>query len=211
MALKKHIPNLVVLARTLLVPVCAVLLSADAFVTRVWGVALLFITASLDGVDGYLARRLKAVSRIGAQLDTLGDRVTENVLFIFFAAKGVVPLYVPIVFVTRSFLADFVRSLHDRRGIVGTFSMNVSAVGRALVASRFSRTTYLMVKFAAFLAGGAFLVCGAPDAPGGVSAYSAVLGETALWCSVTATFFNIARFAALINDSREVIREDLGF
>ena len=66
------IPNLITLFRLLLVvPVVVAIMRND------FGVALLlFAIASLsDGVDGYLARRFSWVSRFGAILDPIADKL----------------------------------------------------------------------------------------------------------------------------------------
>lgn len=207
---RSQIPNLVVAGRTVLVLGCLALLRAPGFGLRLTGVWLLALAAVLDGVDGYLARRLDSVSSIGAKLDTLGDRVTENVLFIFLAVEGVVPLFVPVVFVTRSFLSDFLRSLHDRRGVAGTFAMNTSVLGHALVASKTSRVAYLLLKFAVFLVGGFYLALCAKDSPQGMCALAEPLRSGAWWGAIGATLVNLVRFGALCLDSREVLKEELG-
>src|SRR5262245_46453931 len=44
-----------------------------------WAVALVVLAALLDGVDGRVARALKAQSRFGAELDSLADFVNFGV------------------------------------------------------------------------------------------------------------------------------------
>lgn len=201
--------NLVVLLRVALALVAVALLGAEASATRLVGLALLAVAALLDGLDGYLARRLAIASSVGAQLDTLGDRITENVLFVFLACAGLIPLAVPILFLTRSFLADFVRSLHERHGVRGTFAMHTSRVGQFVVASRTSRALYLGLKFAVFLGGGAVLAFSpAGDAPSREAFNYLACGV--YWGAVLATGVNLVRFAALLHDSTTVLREEFG-
>ena len=67
------IPNLVSLARLLLVPLFLwLLLGADEVAAAGW---LLGIIGSTDWVDGYLARRLGQVSEVGKMLDPVADRL----------------------------------------------------------------------------------------------------------------------------------------
>src|SRR5512143_1912164 len=156
--------NLVVLLRTLLVFPTLCLLSAEPESLRGLGVGLLVAVFLLDGVDGWVARRLRTSTLTGGLLDTLGDRITEHLLFVFFAWKRLVPLAVPLVFIARSVASDFVRSLLYLRG-VGTFGINTSRLGRLLVASRTSRAAYLAGKFCVFLLG-ALLLWREPPAGG---------------------------------------------
>jgi phosphatidylglycerophosphate synthase len=203
-ALGRNLANLVVLVRTLLAIGAIALLSGETAATRFAGLAVLVLSMALDGLDGYLARRLSITSRLGSALDTLGDRVTENVFFVFLAYHRLVPLAVPLLFVTRSFLADFLRSLHAENGVRGTFAMNTSRFGATLVASPASRTTYLLLKFAVFVAGGWSLASGAATPAG------AALREYVYWGSVAAAAFNVLRFAALVHDSRGMLRKEFG-
>jgi phosphatidylglycerophosphate synthase len=107
---------------------------------------------SLDALDGYLARRRKLSSPLGAQLDILGDRVVENLFFTFFAVTGLVSLWVPVLFFVRGTLTDFLRgiaAISGRSGF-GKESMLETWWGRKLVASRASRGAYAALKCICF-------------------------------------------------------------
>jgi phosphatidylglycerophosphate synthase len=115
----------------------------------------------LDGVDGYLARRLRMTSALGAQLDILGDRVIENLFFIYFAASGQISVWVPVVFFVRGVLTDFLRGIAasrgpvDSRGSAGEFQRNWMLAEKwsgRIVASRASRGTYSALKCVCFCA-----------------------------------------------------------
>jgi cardiolipin synthase len=83
------VPNLISFARLLGVPLFLYLfLVADR-----WGVAVavLAIGGTTDWVDGYLARRLGQVSRLGELLDPLADRLYILATLIAFTARDVVP------------------------------------------------------------------------------------------------------------------------
>jgi cardiolipin synthase len=83
------VPNLVSFARLLGVPLFLYLfLGADQ-----WGiaVAVLAIGGTTDWVDGYLARRLGQVSRLGELLDPLADRLYILATLIAFTVRDVVP------------------------------------------------------------------------------------------------------------------------
>jgi phosphatidylglycerophosphate synthase len=115
----------------------------------------------LDGVDGYLARRLRMTSAVGAQLDILGDRIIENLFFIYFAASGQISVLVPVVFLVRGVLTDFLRGIAATRGPVdsrasaGEFQRNWMLVEKwsaRIVASRASRGAYAALKCVCFCA-----------------------------------------------------------
>ena len=91
-------------------------------------------------------------TRIGAQLDILGDRMIENVYFTYFAVVGMVSLWLPILFFARGAATDFLRGLARKAGHSGwgANAMLRTWWGRALVASRWSRGLYAAMKCLCF-------------------------------------------------------------
>jgi len=67
------IPNLLSLLRLALVPVLVALAIAGQIN---WFLALLAISLTSDMLDGYLARKLRQTSELGARLDSWGDMLT---------------------------------------------------------------------------------------------------------------------------------------
>jgi CDP-diacylglycerol--glycerol-3-phosphate 3-phosphatidyltransferase len=123
--------------------------------------ALTMCAVALDGVDGYLARRLRMATALGAQLDILGDRVIENLFFIYFAVSGQISVWIPVIFFVRGVMTDFLRGLAASRGPIddrasaGEFQRNWMLVERwsaRLVASRASRGAYAALKCICFCA-----------------------------------------------------------
>lgn len=111
-----------------------------------------FIIAS-DGFDGWVARRRNATSAFGAIFDIAGDRVVENVLWIVFADLGAIPIWVPLLVVTRGVLVDGLRSLSYGEGMTafGENNMMRSTLTRWLTAGRFMRGLYGYAKAIAFV------------------------------------------------------------
>ncbi|ROR34655.1 CDP-alcohol phosphatidyltransferase family protein [Inmirania thermothiophila] len=109
-------------------------------------VALIF---ALDGLDGYIARRRGEESLFGAIFDIAVDRVVENVLWVVLADLDLVPVWVPIVFLTRGILVDSLRSQGAARGET-PFGMMQTRIGRFLVAGRFMRLSYGVIKGVTF-------------------------------------------------------------
>ncbi len=68
----KSIPNLITGLRVIASPLCALLWAEGMAITSI--ILMAFIALS-DGLDGYLARRLQAESRIGRILDPVADKV----------------------------------------------------------------------------------------------------------------------------------------
>lgn len=162
-------PNRVTLARVLMgsvaVAIYASMGSGTVFQFGCVAVTLTGAAIALDGLDGWLARRMGLTTPIGAQLDVLADRVIENLYFIYFAANGQIPAWIPVIFFVRGALTDFLRGVAARTICSRTNDQEQAELrknwmlrnksGIAIVASRFSRGLYAAMKCACFCALGA--------------------------------------------------------
>jgi CDP-diacylglycerol--glycerol-3-phosphate 3-phosphatidyltransferase len=141
--------NIITLARLPLLLVLVALLFVPRWQVQLVGLGLLILLFLLDWFDGYVARLRHEVTEMGAVLDVALDRAVENILWITFAYLGLVPLWVPIVFLIRSFIVDGMRGVALTRGKSG-FGMMHTPWGRFLVASRFMRALYGAAKAVVF-------------------------------------------------------------
>lgn len=128
-----------------------------------FGVAAFFLTIVviyLDALDGVVARKLNLASDFGALLDITGDRIVENVYWIYFSAVGMISFWVPMIVIARSFMVDTVRSVAFAEGKTpfGEKTMMKSGWTKALTASRWSRAVYGVSKVVVFCLLGGLLV-----------------------------------------------------
>jgi CDP-diacylglycerol---glycerol-3-phosphate 3-phosphatidyltransferase len=146
-------PNLITLGRIFLALAVMVIFQMG-FYWRLAAVILTIIVIYLDSLDGFVARKLGQASDFGALFDITGDRIVEHIYLIFYCAVGLVTFWVPVIFVTRSFLVDTLRSVaFSREGKTpfGRKTMMKSPFTRFLTASPFSRTLYGVSKIAVFI------------------------------------------------------------
>lgn len=151
--------NIVTLIRIILVFFALWLFTVKNFYTQLAACLLTIIIIFMDAVDGYVARKLKVSSKVGALFDITGDRIVENVYWVFFAGIKMIPVWVPIIVIARSFIIDFIRTLafiHNKTPF-GETTMMKSKITKFLVASPFSRTTYAVSKVLVFCYLGALL------------------------------------------------------
>jgi len=141
--------NLITLARLPLLLVVVALLFVSSFGWQFLGLILLIVLFLMDWFDGYVARVRNEVTEMGTVLDVALDRSVENILWLIFAYLAMAPLWVPIVFLLRSFIVDGIRGVALTRGKSG-FGMMHTAMGRFLVASRFMRALYGLAKAVVF-------------------------------------------------------------
>ena len=141
--------NLITFFRFLLLYALVVLVYNAPPRHQVIGAPVLVLMFILDGLDGYVARKRHEESLFGAIFDIAVDRVVENVLWLVLADLDLVPIWVPIVFLTRGFMVDAVRSHGVSRGLTPFASMR-TPIGRFLVAGRMMRTLYAIAKAVTF-------------------------------------------------------------
>ena len=109
------IANYITLFRIFLTAVVVWGLSTEHFMWALYA----FVLASIsDWLDGYLARKLKQESSLGALLDPLADKVLVLSVFIFFSCLGLVPVWVTVVIMTRELLVTGIRQLAMSQGVV---------------------------------------------------------------------------------------------
>jgi CDP-diacylglycerol--glycerol-3-phosphate 3-phosphatidyltransferase len=102
--------NIITLSRVPLLICVVILLYLPWAWARFVALVLLPILYLMDWFDGYVARYKDQVSDLGSVLDIAIDRVVENVLWIVFAHQYRVPVWIPILFIIRSFVIDGLRS-----------------------------------------------------------------------------------------------------
>jgi cardiolipin synthase len=95
------IPNLITLGRILLVPVVVWAIVSGAMLTAF----VLFLVAGVsDAVDGYLAKRFKMASELGAYLDPLADKTLIVSIYVTLGIAGSIPRWLVILVVSRDIM-----------------------------------------------------------------------------------------------------------
>lgn len=147
-----NVPNVVTTIRVALALLVAGLLFMPDERMRWICFVLTILVIWGDGLDGYLARKLKQTTKFGAMLDIAGDRIVEMVYWIIFAVLGWLPAWIPILFLVRGTVVDLVRARANEQGYTafGKSTMMQTGIGKFIVSSNFSRFTYAVVKAVAF-------------------------------------------------------------
>lgn len=97
----KQLPNLLTAARLLAAPYILYLLWTGEYrPALVW----FSIASATDVVDGFLARHLRVVSKIGALMDPVADKVLLSGSFLTLGIKGVIPLWLMAIVLGRDLL-----------------------------------------------------------------------------------------------------------
>ncbi len=153
MNIKNNLANIVSVSRVFVAYIAIAMLYMQTTWAYLIAFILTIIAFSMDGLDGYLARKLNQSSEWGSVLDILGDRIVEVSYWTAFAVLGWINILFPLVCVARAFTTDGIRSVALSQGMTafGDKSMQSTKWGKFICASRFMRISYAVAKVLAFL------------------------------------------------------------
>lgn len=99
--MKRHLPNALTLLRILLTPAVGLFVARDEMGAAL---PLLSVAALTDAADGYLARRWRAASCLGAYLDPIADKLLAATVFAGLAWAGRLPWWLAGLVLGRDLL-----------------------------------------------------------------------------------------------------------
>lgn len=141
--------NFITFSRFLLLfGLLAIVYWGEPWVQLVNAPLMLFIITT-DALDGYIARKRGEETVFGATFDIAVDRIVENVMWVVLAHLGFVGVWVPLLFICRGNLVDAIRSSGAAKG-TAAFDMLRSPIARFIVAGRFMRGFYAVMKALTF-------------------------------------------------------------
>lgn len=95
------LPNLISLIRLFAVPVIVLLMLEEAYAPAFW----LFVAAGAsDALDGFIARRWRLMTRLGAYLDPLADKVLLVAIYVTLGFQEQVATWLVILVLSRDVL-----------------------------------------------------------------------------------------------------------
>ena len=110
-----NLPNKLTLLRIVLVPVCLLLAGYDQYIAA----AVLFILAAVtDALDGHIARKKQLITNFGKFADPIADKILVLSMMIVLCAKGLLPVWLPIILVFRELMVDGLRMVAAEQGQV---------------------------------------------------------------------------------------------
>ena len=116
--LRSSIPNQITVARLASVPLLMFLILWDSSLTRVIGVAIFFLAAVSDAVDGYLARSFKQTSVFGKFADPIADKLLIVGALVCLLQLGELNAVWVMIIIAREFLVTGLRILAISEGQV---------------------------------------------------------------------------------------------
>jgi CDP-diacylglycerol---glycerol-3-phosphate 3-phosphatidyltransferase len=119
-----NLPNYLTLARIFLVPLLVVVLLTPytekwfGISSYVLAIAIFLVATLTDILDGHIARRRKQVSKVGALLDPIADKLLVSAALIVLVEKNLAPAWAVVVILGREFVVTGLRSVAASEGII---------------------------------------------------------------------------------------------
>lgn len=112
--------TLITLTRIFLVPVFLVLvLTSEQVPYRIFLAALIFtLAAATDGLDGYVARARREVTKLGALMDPIADKLLISSALIALVELDQVSAWVAVIIIGREFAVSGLRMVVAAEGAV---------------------------------------------------------------------------------------------
>jgi CDP-diacylglycerol--glycerol-3-phosphate 3-phosphatidyltransferase len=109
-----NLPNTLSLFRIFLVPLVVVVLLIKYPLT---GLAIFWVAAITDMLDGYLARKRQQVTTLGQLLDPLADKLLISSAFICLVQLRLAPAWMVVIIIGREFAVTSLRSIAASGGM----------------------------------------------------------------------------------------------
>lgn len=112
-----NLPNSLTLFRIFLVPFLVVVLLTKFSGREYAGLGIFLLAAITDFLDGYFARRMKKITRLGALLDPIADKLLMSAAFISLVELGLARAWIIVIIIGREFAVSGLRSIAAQQGV----------------------------------------------------------------------------------------------
>ena len=145
-----NFPNTLTLIRIFFVPILVAVLVQER-ITLHWdgviitndliAIAIFWIAAATDLLDGYLARRWGQVTTIGTLMDPIADKLLVSAALISLVQERVAPGWMVVLLIGREFAVSGLRSIAAAEG----FTIRASELGKTKTFSQVVSISLLMI------------------------------------------------------------------
>lgn len=136
-----NLPNRITLSRIVLVPVFLLILSIKIKYGQFLAAAVFILAASTDGLDGYLARKRKEVTKLGKFMDPLADKLLVSAALISLVELRQISAWVAFIIIGREFAVTGLRAIVAAEGVV----ISASKLGKAKTVSQIVAIVLLFI------------------------------------------------------------------
>jgi CDP-diacylglycerol--glycerol-3-phosphate 3-phosphatidyltransferase len=113
-----NLANQLTVLRLILVPIFMVFLYLDTPLFRWIAFGVFVLAAITDFFDGYIARKLNQVTKLGKLLDPLADKVLVTAALVGLVELGEIAGWIVVIIIAREFIISIFRALAATTGLV---------------------------------------------------------------------------------------------
>ncbi len=113
-----NLPNLITTLRILLIPVFLIFFMTPSPIRSLWAALIFILASATDLLDGYVARKMKLVTRFGKLLDPIADKLLVISAVILLVAFHRVPAILAILLIGREMAITGLRVIATDQGIL---------------------------------------------------------------------------------------------
>ena len=112
-----NLPNSLTLFRIFLVPFLVVVLLTKFSGREYAGLAIFLVAAITDFFDGFIARRRNQMTRLGALLDPIADKLLMSAAFISLVELQYAKAWMVVIIIGREFAVSGLRAIAAQQGV----------------------------------------------------------------------------------------------
>jgi CDP-diacylglycerol--glycerol-3-phosphate 3-phosphatidyltransferase len=112
-----NLPNALTLFRIFLVPFLVVVLLTKFTGREYAGLAIFLVAAITDFFDGYIARKRNQMTRLGALLDPIADKLLMSAAFISLVELQYAKAWMVVIIIGREFAVTGLRAIAAQQGV----------------------------------------------------------------------------------------------
>src|ERR1051326_3773569 len=136
-----NLPNSLTLFRIFLVPILVVVLLTK-YSNRL-GLMIFLVAAATDFFDGYFARRMQKITRLGVLLDPIADKLLMSAAFISLVELGMARAWMVVIIIGREFAVSGLRAIAAQQGV----TIAASPLGKTKMISQVIAISLLIVSY----------------------------------------------------------------
>lgn len=137
-----NLANKLTLARIFLVPVFLLILSIKVKYGQFIAAGVFILAASTDGLDGYIARKRKQVTRLGKFMDPLADKLLVSAALISLVELQQISAWVAFIIIGREFAVTGLRAIAAGDDVV----ISASKLGKIKTVSQIIAIVFLFIQ-----------------------------------------------------------------
>ncbi len=93
-----NLPNIITIFRFILIPIFVKVFFSSSEKSLLYSILIFILAGITDVLDGYIARKYNAITKLGQAMDPLADKLMQLTVLLCFTIEEFIPLWVIIIY-----------------------------------------------------------------------------------------------------------------